>query len=64
MLLSPVAGQLGQKRLLIVSDGALQYLPFSALPAPDTIGKDNNPVPLIVKHEIINNLPLLPTWIP
>jgi CHAT domain-containing protein len=54
MLLSPVAEQLGQKRLLIVSDGALQYLPFAALPAPDTIGKDNNPVPLIVKHEIIN----------
>jgi CHAT domain-containing protein/tetratricopeptide (TPR) repeat protein len=54
MLLSPVAGQLGQKRLLIVSDGVLQFLPFAALPAPDTIGKDNNPVPLIVKHEIVN----------
>ena len=54
MLLSPVAGQLGQKRLLIVSDGALQYLPFGALPAPDTIGNGNNPVPLIVKHEIVN----------
>jgi CHAT domain-containing protein/predicted negative regulator of RcsB-dependent stress response len=54
MLLSPVAGQLGQKRLLIVSDGALQYLPFGALPAPDTLGNGNNPVPLIVKHEIVN----------
>jgi CHAT domain-containing protein/tetratricopeptide (TPR) repeat protein len=54
MLLSPVAGQLGSKRLLIVSDGALQYLPFAALPAPDTIGNGNQPVPLIVKHEIIN----------
>ncbi|HEY9632201.1 MAG TPA: tetratricopeptide repeat protein [Coleofasciculaceae cyanobacterium] len=54
MLLSPVARQLGQKRLLIVSDGVLQFLPFAALPAPDTIGKDNNPVPLIVKHEIVN----------
>ncbi|HAA32116.1 MAG TPA: hypothetical protein DCE56_35960, partial [Cyanobacteria bacterium UBA8553] len=54
MLLSPVASQLGQKRLLIVSDGALQYLPFAALPAPDTLGKGNNPVPLIVKHEIVN----------
>jgi len=54
MLLSPVAGQLGEKRLLIVSDGALQFLPFGALPAPDTLGNDNNPVPLIVKHEIVN----------
>lgn len=54
MLLSPVAGQLGQKRLLVVSDGALQYLPFAALPSPDTLGKGNHPVPLIVKHEIVN----------
>jgi len=54
ILLSPVAGQLAGKRLLIVSDGALQYLPFAALPEPDTLGKGNTPVPLIVKHEIVN----------
>jgi CHAT domain-containing protein len=54
MLLSPVAAQLGQKRLLIVSDGALQYLPFAALPAPDTLGQGNTPVPLIVKHELVS----------
>ncbi|HEY9600532.1 MAG TPA: CHAT domain-containing protein [Allocoleopsis sp.] len=54
MLLSPVAAQLGQKRLLIVSDGALQYLPFAALPAPDTLGQGKTPVPLIVKHELVN----------
>ncbi|MEP0833951.1 CHAT domain-containing protein [Microcoleus sp. AS-A8] len=54
MLLSPVAGQLAGKRLLIVSDGALQYLPFAALPTPDSLGKDKNPVPLIVNHEIVN----------
>jgi len=34
VLLGPVAEQLGTKRLLIVADGALQYVPFSALPAP------------------------------
>ena len=34
MLLGPVAGQLGTKRLLIVAEGALQYLPFGALPKP------------------------------
>jgi CHAT domain-containing protein len=32
MILSPVAGQLGNKKLLIVSDGILQYIPFAALP--------------------------------
>jgi tetratricopeptide (TPR) repeat protein len=35
MLLGPAAPQLGGKRLLIVADGALQYLPFGALPAPE-----------------------------
>jgi CHAT domain-containing protein/Tfp pilus assembly protein PilF len=34
MLLGPAASQLGAKRLLIVADGALQYLPFGALPVP------------------------------
>jgi CHAT domain-containing protein/tetratricopeptide (TPR) repeat protein len=35
MLLGPAASQLGAMRLLIVADGALQYLPFGALPAPE-----------------------------
>ncbi|HKQ73805.1 MAG TPA: CHAT domain-containing tetratricopeptide repeat protein [Blastocatellia bacterium] len=35
ILLGPAASQLGAKRLLIVPDGALQYLPFGALPAPE-----------------------------
>jgi CHAT domain-containing protein/Tfp pilus assembly protein PilF len=39
MLLGPVAGQLGKKRLLIVSDGALQYVPFGALPKPVASGQ-------------------------
>jgi CHAT domain-containing protein len=34
------------KRLLIVADGALQYVPFAALPS--------NGQPLIVNHEIVN----------
>ncbi|MGH9766566.1 MAG: CHAT domain-containing protein, partial [Blastocatellia bacterium] len=36
MLLTAVANQLGKKRLLIVADGALQYVSFGALPAPET----------------------------
>ncbi|NET59709.1 MAG: CHAT domain-containing protein, partial [Symploca sp. SIO2E6] len=52
ILLAPVAEQLGNKRLLIVSDGALQYIPFSALPLPGTSGE--NIVPLLANNEIVN----------
>jgi hypothetical protein len=45
MLLGPVAGQLGKKRLLIVADGALHYVPFGALPAPDSRPKTQDPRP-------------------
>lgn len=34
MLLGPVAGLLGKKRLLIVGDGILHYVPFAALSEP------------------------------
>ncbi|MDQ3666985.1 MAG: CHAT domain-containing protein [Acidobacteriota bacterium] len=33
MVLGPLAAELDRKRLLIVADGALQYVPFAALPA-------------------------------
>src|SRR5262245_56633875 len=35
MILSPAAGHLGKKRLLIVAQGALQLIPFAALPEPE-----------------------------
>jgi CHAT domain-containing protein len=61
MLLSPVAAQLGEKRLLIVADGALQYVPFAALPEPASTSPANNTgsksvtsQPLVVKHEIVS----------
>jgi CHAT domain-containing protein len=50
MLLGPAASQLDGKRLLIVADGALQYLPFGALPAPHS----PHPAPLITEHEIVH----------
>jgi CHAT domain-containing protein/Tfp pilus assembly protein PilF len=59
MLLGPVASQLGRKRLAIVADGALQYIPFAALPAPSP-GNDEGrnsgaePQPLFVEHEIVS----------
>jgi CHAT domain-containing protein/Tfp pilus assembly protein PilF len=59
MLLGPVASQLGSKRLVIVADGALQYIPFAALPAPSSGNDDGRnsgaePQPLFVEHEIVN----------
>ena len=51
-ILQPVAAQLGQKRLLIVGDGVLNYLPFAALSLNDNSG-ENGDRPLIVDHEIV-----------
>jgi CHAT domain-containing protein/Tfp pilus assembly protein PilF len=34
LLIGPVAGKISKKRLIIVGDGVLQYLPFGALPSP------------------------------
>ncbi len=34
-ILAPVAAELGDKRLAIVADGALQYIPFAMLPEPE-----------------------------
>lgn len=48
IILQQVAEQLGNKRLVVVADGALQYIPFAALTIP---GKN---VPLLVEHEIVN----------
>ena len=49
-LLGPVADRLATKRLIIVSDGALNFLPFAALPEPG----NPNGSSLIVSHEVVN----------
>ena len=56
MLLGPIANQLKNRRLLIVGDGVLQYLPFAALPLPDSSGRrlQNNYLPLIARNEVVN----------
>ncbi len=66
MLLGPVAAQLGNKRLLIVTQGSLQFIPFAALPTPKDEGgrmrddkKQTHPSslilhPLLVDHEVVN----------
>lgn len=56
MILSPAAGELESKRLLIVADGALHYIPFAALPDPSASisTAQNETPPLIVNHEIVS----------
>ncbi len=65
MVIAPAAAQLGDKRLLIVADGALQYVPFAMLAEPEgwRDGDKENPqsairnpqsyAPLVAGHEII-----------
>jgi CHAT domain-containing protein/Tfp pilus assembly protein PilF len=60
MLLGPVADELNKKRLVIVTDGALQYLPFGALPKPvkseklkvksEEVGRRTNDSSLFTPH--------------
>ena len=66
LVLGPVMTKLGNKRLLIVPDGALQYIPFQALMVPgkanggdasapsQTGAGSDEQIPLIVDHEIVN----------
>jgi CHAT domain-containing protein/Tfp pilus assembly protein PilF len=50
MLLGPVSKALGTRRLIIVPDGALQFVPFAALPNPAAEAESH---PLVVGHEIV-----------
>ena len=49
VILGPVASELKNKRLLIVSDGVLQFVPFAALPDPSATDSRS----LIIDHEIV-----------
>jgi CHAT domain-containing protein len=60
LLLGPIASKLATKRLLIVPDGALQYVPFQILTAPvqQAAARFETGVttsrPLVWDHEIVN----------
>ncbi len=55
MLLGPAASLLGRKRLLIVADGVLQFIPFGVLPDPAAGDRTTTQYqPLIVTHEIVS----------
>lgn len=55
LLLGPVADRLARRRLVVVPDGALAYVPFGALPAtlPPSAPGGAPPAPLVQTHEIV-----------
>lgn len=71
MLLGPVARQLANKRLLIITEGVLQYIPFDALPVPstetsgesvrDASAPDSGEMRLLVSQHEIVSLPSIST---
>src|SRR6185369_9296940 len=50
MLLGPLADKLGNKRVIVVAEGALQYVPFAALPVP--VGETSRTL-LLETNEIV-----------
>jgi CHAT domain-containing protein len=55
MLLGPVANKLGTKRLLVVTQGALQFIPFGVLPSPTALNENSGrKTALITDHEIVS----------
>jgi len=64
MLLGPVADELGGRRLLVVGEGALLYVPFAALPRPAAAGAADSATdhaangggtrePLVAAHAVV-----------
>ena len=49
MTLSPIAGQLNKRRIIVIADGALNYIPFQILPSPSS-----DTELLVARHDIIN----------
>ena len=49
MVLGPVANQLNARRIIVVADGALNYIPFQLLPL-----SSSDQTPLVAKYEVVN----------
>lgn len=49
LVIEPLAEELTARRLIVVADGALHYVPFQLLPSPS-----NPNEPLVANHEIVN----------
>ncbi len=61
MVLAPAAADLGNKRLVLVTDGSLQHVPFAMLPVPGATAASSSirsataaATPLIAEHEIVS----------
>ena len=55
LILVPVVKHLAGKRVLIVADGALEYIPFGALPLPNaSLTVSASSPPMIVGHEVVS----------
>ena len=54
IILRPISRLLSSRRLLIVADGALQYVPFAALPDLEAGESAGNSPRLVMSHEIID----------
>ncbi|MGH6693276.1 MAG: CHAT domain-containing protein, partial [Gammaproteobacteria bacterium] len=52
VLLGPIASHLGQKRLVVVADGALLYVPFTLLDSPASPESPGRP--LLLDHEVVH----------
>lgn len=53
ILLSPIKNKLTKQRLVLLTSGALQSIPFATLPIPSQSGAEVNPRLLIDDHELI-----------
>jgi CHAT domain-containing protein/tetratricopeptide (TPR) repeat protein len=54
LLLDPIAKLIPGKRLVIVADGALQYIPFTLLPDPGQAASGGGTrSPLLVSHDVV-----------
>ena len=49
LVLGPVANQLDARRIIVVADGALNYIPFQLLPL-----NSGDPTPLVANYEVVN----------
>ena len=53
MVLGPVAQLIRGKRIVVVADGALQFVPFETLPIPDDDQTGNPRRALVLDHEVV-----------
>jgi CHAT domain-containing protein len=53
LVLAPVAPLLTRRRVIVVPDAGLHYVPFAALPKPDASRASSSAEPLIVHHEVV-----------